>query len=241
LAVSDSPSPAAQPTFSARVEGVRLDVLVTEGGRPVTGLGPTDFEVRDNGVPQTIDLVSLGDVQVSVIMALDLSGSLVGSRLVSLQRAGVTLLEALAPPDQAALITFNRAVVQRVPLTRDRDPLRKALLGTSADGDTALVDASLAAMLLSDTEGGRTLVVIFSDGVDTASFTRAEVALETARRVNGVIYAVATTTSGDSAASSTSARTATPGRRSSRSCRSSAAVTSSPTPQPRSHGAAGTS
>jgi VWFA-related protein len=198
LAVSDSPSPAAQPTFSARVEGVRLDVLVTEGGRPVTGLGPTDFEVRDNGVPQTIDLVSLGDVQVSVIMALDLSGSLVGSRLVSLQRAGVTLLEALAPPDQAALITFNRAVVQRVPLTRDRDPLRKALLGTSADGDTALVDASLAAMLLGDTEGGRTLVVIFSDGVDTASFTRAEVALETARRVNGVIYAVATTTSGDS-------------------------------------------
>ena len=198
LAPVDSASSAAQPTFSARVEGVRLDVLVTDGGRPVTGLGPADFEVRDNGVPQTIDLVSLGDVQVSVIMALDLSASLVGSRLVSLQRAGVTLLEALAPPDQAALLTFNRSVVQRVPLTRDRDVLRKSLLGAAADGDTALVDASLAAMLLGDTEGGRTLVVIFSDGVDTASFTRADVAIETARRVNGVIYAVATTSSGDS-------------------------------------------
>jgi VWFA-related protein len=198
LALAGSASTAAQPTFSARVEGVRLDVLVTDGGRPVTGLGPADFEVRDNGVPQTIDLVSLGDVQVSVIMVLDLSSSLVGSGLVSLQRAGVTLLEALAPTDQAALLTFNRAAVQRVPLTRDRDVMRKALLGASADGDTALVDAALAGMLLGDTEGGRTLVVIFSDGVDTTSFTRADVALDTARRVNGVIYAVATTSSGDS-------------------------------------------
>ena len=42
-----------------------------------------------------------------------------------------------------------------------------------------------------------TLVVIFSDGVDTGSFTRAEVALATARRVNGVVYGVAATTGGD--------------------------------------------
>jgi VWFA-related protein len=186
-----------QPTFSARVEGVRIDVLVTEGGRPVSGLGPADFEVRDNGVPQTIDLVSLGDVPVSVVMVLDLSASLAGSRLVMLQRAGVTLLEAMTPQDQAALLSFNTAVVQRVPLTGDLARLQGALLGTTADGDTALIDATLAGMLVGDTEGGRTLVVIFSDGIDTASFTTAEVALETARRVNGVVYGVAATSGGD--------------------------------------------
>ena len=146
---------AAQPTFSARVEGVRIDVLVTDGGRPVTGLGAADFEVRDNGVPQTIDLVSLGDVAVSVVMVLDLSASLVGSRLVMLQGAGVSLLEALGPQDQAALLSFNRAVVQRVPLTRDLAALRGALLATTADGDTSLIDAALAGMLVGDTEGGR--------------------------------------------------------------------------------------
>ena len=186
-----------QPTFSARVEGVRIDVLVTDGGRPVPGLGAADFEVRDNGVPQTIDLVSLGDVPVSVVMVLDLSASLMGSRLVMLQQAGVTLLEALTPQDQAALLSFNTAVVQRVPLTRDLGTLRGALLGTTADGDTALVDATLAGMLLGDTEGGRTLVVIFSDGIDTASFTSPEVALGTARRVNGVVYGVAATSGGE--------------------------------------------
>jgi VWFA-related protein len=171
---------------------VRVDVLVTEGGRPVTGLGPADFDVRDNGVAQAIDLVSLRDVPVNVILTLDLSASVVGSRLLLLQRAGMALVDAMAPDDAAALIGFNRTVVQRVPLTRDLDQLRRALPRTLAEGDTALIDAALAAMLLGDSEGGRTLVVLFSDGVDTASFSRAEVVVETARRVNAVVYAVTT-------------------------------------------------
>jgi VWFA-related protein len=192
--VAGAAAAAAQPTFSTRVEGVRVDVLVTEGGRPVAGLGPGDFDVRDNGVPQTIDLVSLRDVPVNVILTLDLSASVVGSRLLALQRAGEALVDAMAPEDAAALLTFNRAVVQRVSLTRELALVRKALPNTTAEGDTALIDAALAAMLLGDTGGGRTLVVVFSDGVDTASFTQPEVVLETARRVNGVVYAVSTRT-----------------------------------------------
>ena len=39
------------PTFTSRVEAVRVDVLVTERGQPVRGLKPADFEVIDNGVP----------------------------------------------------------------------------------------------------------------------------------------------------------------------------------------------
>ena len=192
--VAGAAATAAQPTFSTRVEGVRVDVLVTEGGRPLAGLGPGDFDVRDNGVPQTIDLVSLRDVPVNVILTLDLSASVVGSRLLALQRAGEALVDAMAPEDAAALLTFNRAVVQRVSLTRELALVRRALPNTTAEGDTALIDAALAAMLLGDTEGGRTLVVVFSDGVDTASFTQPEVVLETARRVNGVVYAVSTRT-----------------------------------------------
>lgn len=192
LALSGAVGLGAQPTFSARVEGVRVDVLVTDGGRPVTGLGPADFDVRDNGVVQTIDLVSLRDVPVNVIMTLDLSASVVGSRLLLLQRAGMALVDAMAAEDSAALIGFNRTVVQRVPLTRDLNQLRRELPRTTAEGETALIDAALAAMLLGDAEGGRTLVVLFSDGVDTASFSRAEVVVETARRVNAVVYAVST-------------------------------------------------
>lgn len=193
LALAGAPRVTAQdPVFRGAVDGVRIDALVTEHGRPVAGLVPTDFEVRDNGVLQEVDLVALGDVPVSVVLALDLSASVSGDRLTRLMRAGHAVLDALVPADRAALVTFNRAVVERVPLTASRDAVRQALDGARSAGDTALLDATLAAMLVGDVDASRTLVVVFSDGVDTASFTRPEQVLATAGRVNGVVYAVAT-------------------------------------------------
>lgn len=185
---------AQEPIFSARVEGVRIDTLVTEGGRALAGLQPGDFEVRDNGVRQHIDLVSLTDVPVNVVLAFDVSASVAGAKLAALRRAGGAVLAALAPDDAAGLVTFNHAVVQHVPLTRRLADVRDALARPVAEGQTALVDAALSAMLLGDTDAGRTLVVVFSDGVDTASFVRPALAVETARRVNGVVYAVSTGT-----------------------------------------------
>lgn len=183
----------AQPaTFTSAVEGVRVDALVTENGRPIAGLGAGDFDVRDNGVLQTIDLVRLSDVPISVVLACDVSGSVSGPRLAELQRAGQSLVGALQPADQVALITFSTAVIQRAGLTSDRETVRRGLAEAKAGGDTALVDAALGAMLLGDSDASRTLVVIFSDGVDTASFSSAERVLSTARTVNGTVYAVST-------------------------------------------------
>ena len=56
---------AQPPTFSTRVDGVRLDVLVTSSGRPLVGLQAADFEVRDQGVPQQVTLVSQADVPLA--------------------------------------------------------------------------------------------------------------------------------------------------------------------------------
>ena len=181
---------AQTPSFRARVDGVRIDVLVTENGRPMTSLTPADFEVRDNGVLQTIDLVRVSDVGVSVILALDLSASVKGPRLVTLRRAGHALVDALTPIDSAALVTFDRTAVRRVPLTTDLDGIRAALDTATADGYTALIDATQAALLMGATDASRTVVMVFSDGVDTASYTRANVVVETARRANSVLYAV---------------------------------------------------
>ena len=64
---------AQQPTFSTRTESVRVDVLVTEGGRVVNGLGPADFEIRDEGVLQTVELVNFQQLPLHLVLALDLS------------------------------------------------------------------------------------------------------------------------------------------------------------------------
>jgi hypothetical protein len=59
--------------FTTKVESVRVDVLVTDKGQPMRGLGPADFEVLDNGVPQQVDLVSFGAIPLNLIFALDMS------------------------------------------------------------------------------------------------------------------------------------------------------------------------
>ena len=118
LALGAAVAASQSPVFKARVEGVRIDVLVTEGGRPLAGLRADDFDVRDNGVPQTVDLVSLGDVPVNVVLAFDVSASVSGHKLLGLTDAGSALLDALDASDSAALVTFNRWVVHQVPLTR---------------------------------------------------------------------------------------------------------------------------
>ncbi len=181
--------PAAQ-TFSSRIEAVRVDVLVTANGSPLPGLTPADFEVLDNGVRQSIDLASFEQIPLNVVLALDMSASLQGLRLGHLQTAGSTVLDGLKSGDRAALVTFTHVVSARQGLTDDFDRVRAAMFQTREEGMTALVDAAHTGMLIGESDAGRALLIVFSDGVDTSSWLTAESVLETARRSEVVVYGV---------------------------------------------------
>ena len=58
-------------------------------------------------------------------------------------------------------------------------------------GQTALVDGTSAAIALAGSDVGRSLLIVFSDGVDTASFLSPDVVLQSARRSDVVVYGVA--------------------------------------------------
>lgn len=180
----------ADQTFSSRIEAVRVDVLVTENGRPVRDLQPRDFEVLDNGVLQSVDLTSFDEIPLNVILALDMSASLEGDRLEHLQNAGRILLTGLKTEDHAALVTFSHIVVNGTGLTADLERIRKALHEARGSGQTSLVDASYAAMMVGESDVGRSLLIVFSDGIDTASWLPAESVLETAKRSDVVVYGV---------------------------------------------------
>src|SRR5262245_43011431 len=98
---------AATQTFSTKVETVRVDVLVTDRRQPVLGLTAGDFEILDNGVQQTVDLVNYDQIPLNVVLALDMSQSVAGDRLDHLRAAGSALLDGLRMEDQAALVTFS--------------------------------------------------------------------------------------------------------------------------------------
>src|SRR5262249_20901336 len=110
-----------QPMFSSRTNAVQVDVLASKGGKLLRGLTAADFEIRDNGVLQQPTLVGADELPLNVVLALDLSDSITGSRLRDLQNAGVALLNALTERDGAGLVTFGFAVTAAEQLTRDRN------------------------------------------------------------------------------------------------------------------------
>ena len=177
-------------SFSSKIEVVRVDVLATDNGRPIPGLGVSDFEVLDNDVPQQVDFVSFGQIPLNVILALDMSDSVEGQRLESLRDAGQALLGGLKNDDRAALITFSERVRLGAGLTGDPSVVRTALDRAMASGNTALIDGTYAAILLGESDAGRALVIVFSDGLDTSSWLTAQSALDTAKRSDAVVYAV---------------------------------------------------
>lgn len=183
-------SSAQQATFTSRLEAVRVDVLVTDRGTVVPGLRPADFEVRDNGVLQTVDLASFERIPLNIFLALDASDSVSGERLTHLQSAGHALLERLSKDDRASLLTFSQAVSVRQKLTGDTALIRRALDDVRPAGDTALVDATYTAAMLDPSDGGRSLLLVFSDGLDTASWLTPEGALDSVKRSDMVVYGV---------------------------------------------------
>ena len=182
---------AQQGRFSSGTLGVRVDVLVTRDHAYVGGLTAADFEVRDNGVRQLLDSADLGDAPLNAVLGLDMSASTTGARLSELLDASQRLMEGLRPVDRAALITFNHAVTPRVPLTSDFSAIRAALDRVHPAGDTAVLDSLYVALTTTLAEPGRSLVVVCTDGRDTASWLQPDDVLEAAKRSSAVVYAVA--------------------------------------------------
>jgi VWFA-related protein len=98
----------------------------------------------------------------------------------------------LAGEDRAALVTFNHAVSLGSPLTKDVAAVRSALNLARGSGQTALVDGAYAGMILGESETSRALLLVFSDGLDTASWLSSVAILDAAKRADIVVYGVAT-------------------------------------------------
>ena len=180
----------APPVFSSKVEVVRVDVLVTDKGQPLLGLTPADFEVFDNGVPQQVEFVSYDQIPLNVVLALDMSDSVAGDRLEHLRAAGASLLTGLKRNDQAALVTFSNRIALGAALTSDLQPLRDALEDVVGAGETSLVDGAYAGLTVGESDAGRALLIVFSDGLDTLSWLSPAAVLETAKRSDVVVYGV---------------------------------------------------
>ena len=178
------------PVFRSGIEVVELDVSVMRGGLPVQGLTAPDFVLTDNGVAQELRSVTLDRLPLSVTMVLDTSESVAGDRLAHLVQAGEGLAAVLRTDDRAALITFSNIVELRVPMSSDMGAIRAALEAIRGAGATSLRDAVHLALELQPHDRTRPLVLVFTDGRDTASWLTEDAVIDSARRIGVVVHAV---------------------------------------------------
>lgn len=181
---------AQLPTFSVKTEEVRVDVLVTDKGKPVRGLGTEDFEIWDNGERQQVNYASLERLPINATLALDMSASVAGDRLEHLRSAGRALLDGLKNEDRAALVIFSHIITLDSKLTTDIGSVKAALDQAQPQGNTSVIDACYAGLISAESNSGRPLLIVFSDGLDTSSWLTSEAVLDTAKRTEAVVYAI---------------------------------------------------
>jgi VWFA-related protein len=177
------------PVFRANVDLVRVNVLVADHGRPVTGLSAADFQLRDNGVLQDLRLAT-GLENVNLVVVLDTSGSVRGERIERLKVATRELLRALRPGDTASLLTFAQRIARHADAERDPTVVERALDQVTPSSRTALNDALYAGLSLVARDTERSLLILLSDGVENASWLPHDALMTSLRDSAATVYAV---------------------------------------------------
>lgn len=148
---------------------VLLDATVkTKSGQIMADLKKEDFEVREDGVRQKIDVFSRDQLPINVALVLDLSDS-IGPFLGPLRDAANAALAALKPDDEAALFTFSTEAQLRVPFTTDKTAIANQINSFKAGGATNINNGIFLASqyLLPLPPKGRRVIILISDNVGT--------------------------------------------------------------------------
>ena len=179
------------PVFRAGTEMVVAEVLVTANGQPVTDLMATDLALTDNGEMQRLEFVRAEDAPLDVVFVCDTSGSISEDTAAMLRNAVSAAFASMRPEDHVALIRFDTRISRPVSLYIGVDDTKNVVAAQTTQRGTALRDAVFSALAWSTPSSARRLIVLLTDGIDTASWLTTAQVLQAAKRSNATLYAVA--------------------------------------------------
>jgi Ca-activated chloride channel family protein len=175
-----APAAAAQrvAVFAAETALVNVAVTVEDArGRPIEGLTARDFVLSEDGKRQKIDMCArMGEAgggrstTLDVALLVDTSDSMLETLRRS-QESAVRFLTTLPNAQELIVVFFDQA--QRV-VHFDREhpeALFERVRTLPEGGNTALRDAIVFSLRTLGTSGGRSAVVLLTDGIDTVSAT----------------------------------------------------------------------
>jgi Ca-activated chloride channel family protein len=166
-----------------------LATVTDDDDRLVPGLTVENFEVFDSHRPQTIALFENDAKPITIVVMLDTSASMTAV-LDQVTAAAEQFVIRLLPHDRARLCVFNDSVVLGPEFTSDRDALARAVRQVDFGNGSRLYDALATSLDALKPVDGRKIVVVFSDGEDTASRVGRRAVTNRARAEDVMVYAV---------------------------------------------------
>jgi Ca-activated chloride channel homolog len=179
-----------QATFKSGTSIVPVLTTVTDSqGRLVPNLEQEEFTILDNGKPQPISFFQNETQPFTVVVMLDFSASMTAN-LDLLKAATEQFLLRMLPSDKGQVGAFSDKIQFSGTFTNNRDELIKDLKDLQFGNPTRLYDAIDASIDVLKEVDGRRIVLVFTDGDDTASRRDMGDALLKARQTETMIYAI---------------------------------------------------
>ena len=145
--------------------------VVDRQGRFIPNLKKEDFTIFENGVQQQVAHFEPADKPFTVALLLDTSPS-TQFHLWQIKEAAVAFAKQLRPQDRVLVVSFNDQVLLLTEVTNDFNVI-SAVIEEHANMGTATRVYDAVHLVIKERLNrikGRKAIVLFSDGVDTASY-----------------------------------------------------------------------
>lgn len=168
--------------------------VTNKEGEIVSDLEASDFIIQDNGVRQQITEFSR-ETQLPLTLALVIDRSRSVQEQVGLQRAAaIEFLKAILRrgQDRGLLVAFDSQIYILHDFTDDVAALTSKIQDLSVAGNSAIFDAvyKTARNYFTRVGSGRKVLILITDGDDTASEVTLERAIDMALRADVIVYAI---------------------------------------------------
>src|SRR6202007_2160871 len=158
-------------TFSSESRLVPLSVTVQDkSGHLVTNLPQSAFQVFENGVLQPLKTFKREDVEISLGLIIDNSGSMRDKRK-QVATAALDLVKDSNPRDEVFIVNFNDEAFLDADFTGDASKMEQALGKIDSRGGTAMRDAIRMSIdhLKQKAKKDKKVILVVTDGNDNAS------------------------------------------------------------------------
>jgi Ca-activated chloride channel family protein len=176
---------------STGVSAVKVTTTVKDGsGRFVPGLRPSDFKVFEADAPQVVTGFAAEQADVTVVLAIDTSGSM-SHALPNVRTQAKEFLRLMPAKWPKAVLAFDNSVFVISPPGSSEEERSRNIDLLKAWGGTALYNAVLRALKEVEVGEGRKAVVVFTDGDDRNSTVDVSEVRKAIESSDAVVYFVA--------------------------------------------------